>query len=411
MKRRRHKEQGVALVVTIIVVAMLAVVGVALMQSVSADRASSRSVTNYLNARLAAEAGVADAMSRMTAAMTNFNYVSGGEATGGGNYRTYVRPRKEKDGSWQFDGSAKKYLESETGGATATLLVAGTNAASGVTVNASYTNYFTNALVTNRYAFWVDEAGAKQNLSWWGGGGTRDLVTNVSDLPLVLPTANGQSVSAMPPDALIGLQNSRVYSTASTNLFGLGSVNTRTVANALLTPATFNLLSANLNGVASRYFFAMANPSTAATPLGGKRLDLQRLANYVNTLSVEQASGNARAALVDDLLKDSPDDQDQWGGGSLSWLAKSGAYTGPGTYELAATATGGAMPDQFPALRVGKRAFSNGEGSTATVTVNADGSGTLEATGLVEIDAMQGATPDPSARLDLSMQWTCQGGG
>lgn len=92
-------------------------------------------------------------------------------------------------------------------------------------------------------------------------------------------------------------------------------------------------------------------------------------------------------------------------------LTRVGAYTGPGTYELAATATGGAMPDQFPALRVGKRAFSNGEGSTATVTVNADGSGTLEATGLVEIDAMQGATPDPSARLDLSMQWTCQGGG
>lgn len=92
-------------------------------------------------------------------------------------------------------------------------------------------------------------------------------------------------------------------------------------------------------------------------------------------------------------------------------LTRVGAYTGPGTYELAATATGGAMPDQFPALRVGKRAFSNGEGSSATVTVNADGSGTLEATGLVEIDAMQGATPDPSARLDFAMQWTCQGGG
>ena len=91
-------------------------------------------------------------------------------------------------------------------------------------------------------------------------------------------------------------------------------------------------------------------------------------------------------------------------------LTRVGAYTGPGTYQLAATATGGAMPDQFPALRVGKRAFSNGEGSSATVTVNADGSGTLEATGLVEIDAMQGATPDPSARLDFAMQWTCQGG-
>lgn len=92
-------------------------------------------------------------------------------------------------------------------------------------------------------------------------------------------------------------------------------------------------------------------------------------------------------------------------------LTRIGAYTGPGTYELAATATGGAMSDQFPAVRVGNRAFTNGDGSTAAVTVNADGSGTLEATGLVEMDAMQGATPDPSARLDFSMQWTCQGGG
>jgi hypothetical protein len=89
-------------------------------------------------------------------------------------------------------------------------------------------------------------------------------------------------------------------------------------------------------------------------------------------------------------------------------LTRVGAFTGPGTYELAATATGGAMPDQFPAVRVGSRAFTNGADTTATVTVNADGSGSLEATNLVEMDAMQGATPDPSARLDFAMQWTCQ---
>jgi len=90
-------------------------------------------------------------------------------------------------------------------------------------------------------------------------------------------------------------------------------------------------------------------------------------------------------------------------------LTRVGAYTGPGTYELAATATGGAMPDMFPTVRVGSRVFTNGDGSTASVTVNADGSGSLAATGLVEIDAMQGATPDPSARVDFAMQWTCQG--
>lgn len=91
-------------------------------------------------------------------------------------------------------------------------------------------------------------------------------------------------------------------------------------------------------------------------------------------------------------------------------LTRVGAYSGPGTYELATVAAGGAMPDQFPALRVGSRAFTNGDGSTASVTINADGSGSLVAAGLVEMDAMQGATPDPNARVDFTMQWTCQGG-
>lgn len=90
-------------------------------------------------------------------------------------------------------------------------------------------------------------------------------------------------------------------------------------------------------------------------------------------------------------------------------LTRIGAYTGPGTYTLAASATGGAMPDMFPAVRIADRAFNNGDGSAATITINADGSGSLTATGLVEMDAMQGVTPDPTARLDFAMQWTCQG--
>ncbi len=90
-------------------------------------------------------------------------------------------------------------------------------------------------------------------------------------------------------------------------------------------------------------------------------------------------------------------------------LTRIGAYTGPGTYTLAATATGGAMPDMFPAVRIGSRAFNNGDGSAASVTINADGSGALEAKNLAEIDAMQGATPDPNARLDFAIRWTCQG--
>jgi hypothetical protein len=91
-------------------------------------------------------------------------------------------------------------------------------------------------------------------------------------------------------------------------------------------------------------------------------------------------------------------------------LTRLGSYTGPGQYEIAATTTAG-NPDAFPALDVDGRTFSNGEGSAAVVTVAADGSGTITATGLVELASPQVASPDPDARVDFAMQWTCQGTG
>lgn len=91
-------------------------------------------------------------------------------------------------------------------------------------------------------------------------------------------------------------------------------------------------------------------------------------------------------------------------------LTRIGAYTGPGEYELAALATEG-MPDMFPAIEAAGRAFNNGDGSTATVVVNADGSGAIVATNLVEIASVQVSAPDPNARVDFAMQWTCQENG
>lgn len=87
-------------------------------------------------------------------------------------------------------------------------------------------------------------------------------------------------------------------------------------------------------------------------------------------------------------------------------LTRIGKYTGPATYELeAVTVTGD--PDSFPAINADGRAFSNGPATTTTVTISADGSGNLEAAGLVEMESVQGPTPDPSARVDLDYSWTC----
>lgn len=88
-------------------------------------------------------------------------------------------------------------------------------------------------------------------------------------------------------------------------------------------------------------------------------------------------------------------------------LTRIGAYNGPGTYQLAAQTMSG-MPDMFPTIEVAGRTFSNGEGAAATVTVAADGSGHIEATGLVEIASIQVANPDPTARIDFAMTWLCK---
>lgn len=321
--RGNLREAGAALVVTLIVCAVLAMVVVALMQNTGLDRASSRSISNQYRAKLAAESGLAEAMTLIQSNVIGFNYVSGSEPQGT-FYRTYIRRRSVTGGSWTFAGSPV-YLDSGVTGDVTNIVVAGSNAATGVVVRTAYkTNIVINSS-TNRYAFWVDEAGAKQNISWWGGGGSRGAVTNVTNLSLVVPSWNGSSVQAV----LASLTDRTYSSTNTSSLFGLGSVPTRSVSNSLLTAASLNLANpAALNGVASSYFFALSNPASAITPLGGMKLNLVRLTTYLNSgISSAQGAGSPKALLIDELLKPNSPQQASWGGGNLSWLATSGKYT------------------------------------------------------------------------------------
>ena len=63
------------MVTTVIVVAVLAVVAVAMMQSTTVDRLSSRSVANYTRAKLAADAGLAVASSALATNSTNDTFI------------------------------------------------------------------------------------------------------------------------------------------------------------------------------------------------------------------------------------------------------------------------------------------------------------------------------------------------
>ena len=333
MKKLYHRggsnpcEHGAALVVTLIVCTVLAMVVVALMQNTGLDRASSRSIANQYRAQLAAESGLAEAMALIQSNAAGFTYVSGGEPLAGG-YRTYIRPRSVAGGVWQFSDD-RVYLDSGTGGESADLLVAGTNAADGVVVRAAYKTVSLTNNATNRYAFWVDDGSGKQNLSWWGASGTdRGLLANITNAALVLPSANGTTVAPMPGSALAALNGVRNYTASTTNLFGQLTPS-RSVINGLLTPTTFNLLDTAIQGRANRYFFTLSSPSSAVSPVGRRKLNLVQLARYLanGVTATAQTNNNARAQLVDQLLQSNPVQATNWGGGDLSWLATAGKYS------------------------------------------------------------------------------------
>lgn len=90
-------KSGAALVTTVIVVAVLAVVAVAFMQSNTADLSGSRSVVNHLRAQLAAEAGaaaamatVADLITRYPDSVTVWQNIGGGAVNGTSNEATVL---------------------------------------------------------------------------------------------------------------------------------------------------------------------------------------------------------------------------------------------------------------------------------------------------------------------------------
>jgi hypothetical protein len=120
----------------------------------------------------------------------------------------------------------------------------------------------------------------------------------------------------------------------------------------------------------------------------------------IDTCAAWAAPGEARILEMPMMLNAGED-------GITVALTRIAAYTGPGRYELVSVSSQG-IPDMFPTMEVAGRTFGDGAGATAVVTVNADGSGTLEATGLAEIASLQVSDPDPDARVDLAMQWSCQ---
>ncbi len=214
-------ESGAALVITVIVVAVLAVVTVAFMQTSSTDRLSSRTVAEHYKAQLAAEAGVAEAVATVTDlvkkypdSVTVWQNIGAGPPNGTNNEATvlYFRAKQADTNLGALPGDfgnsvtllARPLISGATNVALASLSnsmsfdpahmvnLNATNSASpqpsvglrsmtnpGAPVTAAKWIYLTNSAgQTNaRYAFWIEDESFKVNLNVATNGarGSSDL--------------------------------------------------------------------------------------------------------------------------------------------------------------------------------------------------------------------------------------------
>ncbi len=358
MRRNRHsidqaQDRGAALVVTLIVLVVLAAVAVAFLQNTGLDRAGSRSAANVYRAQLAAEAGLAEAIFLIQQNANNFAYLTGAEPSGAG-YRTFIRKLDGTSGTWQF-GSGPVFLDSGAAADDgARVVLTGTAPEPKIQQQAAWKNLPGPvpgaAGPTARYAFWVDEANAKQNLAWWGGGSAPaegSSPTNLAQLTPFLPDESGKDSERLPDGLMKAIADQRALSLTN---FSLDDVDFDSVRSDFAPPtvATVNLLNSAFDGRINNYFFSLSSASGATTPKGTPKLNLAALARHVSTLNSDQGADSAKAKLVADLLKEEPEQAESWGGGSLSWLAASGKYSDAEQKQIVANIIDYLDEDLFP---------------------------------------------------------------
>lgn len=247
MKQPRIKEQGVALVTTVIVVAVLAVVAVAFMQTTTVDRLSSRSVANYTRAKLVADAGLAVATAALATNTTNDTFivvlntnrqlfVGNGVGNSPGSTDFVYVPLFSTVGSITSPVAAIT-----TGGVPATNVAGGVLLTNQLPGGLSITSppvswvYLTDAqgATNGRFAYWVEDLGGKLDLSTVG--------TNTSSPDARRPTGTNPAEIAL----WAALNNSAV-SAPQSNQAGNDLVAAR---SNIITAATAVLVDTNTRSI------------------------------------------------------------------------------------------------------------------------------------------------------------------
>jgi hypothetical protein len=170
------KQAGVALVTTVIVIAVLAVVAVAFMQSTTSDRFSSRSVVNYTRAKLAADAGLAVASAILASNTTNDTFIVVANTNGQLFVGNGIRGSTNFSYAPLFSAassltnpvapvvtSSNPSVSVANGFQTNLILPGGLSATS---PNIAWTYLTdTNGAINARFAFWVEDLGGRLDLS------------------------------------------------------------------------------------------------------------------------------------------------------------------------------------------------------------------------------------------------------
>jgi hypothetical protein len=320
-----RKVEGFALIVSLAMITLAAVITVALLSSASTDRFNSNAYSKRARAEMAAQSGLAAALNALVGAdpsdasgiktiPNDFRFVT---AAGDDNKPALIPLSYDAtSGKVSLNLAAKRPLYSSSG--TSATLTLSTTATPKETRPAGYISITSQdpsgtTQETERYAFYVDEGSSRQNLSVQGGS-DRIYARDPNELPIVTATAAPVPFNAT---QIATLQTNR----------GL-----------LFTPQTANpVLASNATTPAvDNYSYASAGAVANLTPEGKPRVNLLKLKDYVDTLSTDQTKGNARAALVERLLNPSESGTD-WGldnpkggkldGGNLSFLTKLAHYT------------------------------------------------------------------------------------
>ena len=341
---------GFALVATLLMVAAITGAAVAFFQSTRIERQVTRNYADITRARFAAEAGLAAGQALLVHAITNgrvgtnqWNYISGhGSAFSAvtatasnaeGNSFAFIAQTDPSSGTVLPNRTT--YLVSTSAAASNTWIALGNPA-----VDPRYPAHWTNLVVSNalgisntnaRYAFWISDDTTKLNYRVMGTNAVRGFGTDPSGVALLVrETATSATSTRLPTNLL---------RTFSTNLIQTTRVGTNTVTNrgwnntilrrlesALMTPGSIKTFmeANNLTPVPTQSLendLARETLSAPVAPNGRPKLNLTRLAAYLNSLPLDQGSEFSRAGAVNDVLNGN--NTENWGGGDLSFLTNS----------------------------------------------------------------------------------------